>query len=120
MTRATPAYNSRNADKFVVRLPEGMRQRIADVAYANTRSMNSEIVTMLSRALDKRQAWNPTVGCLVVHSTFGAGKIIEFDVSPLPSDTESEFEVFAKVQFGLDFKARIQVYPRLDLKPFFV
>ena len=40
-------YNSRNADKFVVRLPEGMRQKIAEVAKKNHRSMNSEIVRCL-------------------------------------------------------------------------
>lgn len=39
--------NTRVADKFVVRLPEGMRGRIADVARVNHRSMNSEIISRL-------------------------------------------------------------------------
>ena len=37
----------RNDEKFVIRLPVGMRSRIAEVARANTRSMNSEILYRL-------------------------------------------------------------------------
>jgi len=38
-------------DKFVVRLPDGMRDRIRRTAKANRRSMNNEIVVLLERAL---------------------------------------------------------------------
>lgn len=38
---------SRDQSKFVVRLPEGMRDRIAEAARQNNRSMNSEIVHRL-------------------------------------------------------------------------
>lgn len=34
-------------DKFVVRLPDGMRDRIKAAADANSRSMNAEIVSVL-------------------------------------------------------------------------
>lgn len=44
--------NSRNADKFVVRLPNGMRERIAQIANQNHRSMNSEIVLQLETLID--------------------------------------------------------------------
>lgn len=44
-------YSSRTADKFVVRLPDGMRERIADVARDNHRSMNSEIISRLEASL---------------------------------------------------------------------
>ena len=40
-------YSSRTADKFVVRLPDGMRERIAEVARNHHRSMNSEIIARL-------------------------------------------------------------------------
>lgn len=46
-----PIYSSRTADKFVVRLPEGMRERIADVARNHHRSMNSEIIARLEQSL---------------------------------------------------------------------
>ena len=36
------------ADKFMLRMPDGMRERIAEKARVNNRSMNSEIVAILS------------------------------------------------------------------------
>ncbi|MCY1289172.1 Arc-like DNA binding domain protein [compost metagenome] len=44
-------YSSRTADKFVVRLPEGMRERIADIARNHHRSMNSEIIARLEQSM---------------------------------------------------------------------
>ncbi|MEH6490505.1 Arc family DNA-binding protein [Halopseudomonas sp.] len=44
-------YTSRTADKFVVRLPQGMRDRIAEVAKQHHRSMNSEIIARLEHSL---------------------------------------------------------------------
>ncbi len=44
-------YSSRTADKFVVRLPDGMRERIAEVARTHHRSMNSEIIARLEQSL---------------------------------------------------------------------
>lgn len=41
---------SRTADQFVVRFPEGMRDRIADAAKANNRSMNAEIIQRLEHS----------------------------------------------------------------------
>lgn len=42
---------SRNADKFVCRLPDGMREQLANVAAMNRRSMNSEVVYRLETSL---------------------------------------------------------------------
>jgi hypothetical protein len=39
-------------DKFVVRLPDGMRDRIALAAKENGRSMNAEIITRLELSFD--------------------------------------------------------------------
>lgn len=38
---------SRTAEQFVVRFPDGMRDKIAEAAKANNRSMNAEIVARL-------------------------------------------------------------------------
>ena len=38
---------ARPDDKFMLRLPDGMRDRIAEIAKANGRSMNAEIVRRL-------------------------------------------------------------------------
>lgn len=43
--------SSRDADKFVVRLPDGMRDKINEVAGKNHRSMNSEIIKRMERTL---------------------------------------------------------------------
>lgn len=47
-------------EKFVVRLPTGMRARIADVARANHRSMNSEIITRLEDSLNGASTVEPS------------------------------------------------------------
>lgn len=49
------AYTSRTADKFVVRLPSGMRDRIAEVARNNHRSMNSEIIARMEQSLNQEE-----------------------------------------------------------------
>lgn len=46
--------NVRDYDKFMLRLPEGMRDAIAERAKANGRSMNSEIVQILDDALNDK------------------------------------------------------------------
>ncbi|NNA29168.1 Arc family DNA-binding protein [Pseudomonas lundensis] len=42
--------DSRVQDKFVIRLPDGLRPEIAAVASRNHRSMNSEIIHRLERS----------------------------------------------------------------------
>lgn len=41
-----------SADKYVLRLPDGMRDKLADLARANNRSMNAEMVHILQQAID--------------------------------------------------------------------
>lgn len=45
---------TRTDDKFVLRLPDGLRDRLAKSAAENCRSMNSEAVFHLDRALPLR------------------------------------------------------------------
>lgn len=45
-------FPSDKADKFVVRFPDGMRDRIAEAAKANNRSMNAEIVARLQSSVN--------------------------------------------------------------------
>lgn len=49
-------YPSQLQDKFNLRLPDGMRDAIAERAKTNGRSMNSEIVQILQEALDMDSA----------------------------------------------------------------
>jgi predicted DNA-binding protein len=42
---------TRHADKFIVRLPEGMRERLNELAERERRSMNSEYLVALEKHL---------------------------------------------------------------------
>lgn len=44
-------YPSQEADRFNVRMPEGLRERLRASAESNHRSMNSELIFHLDRAL---------------------------------------------------------------------
>jgi Arc-like DNA binding domain len=50
MTKKPPAPSD-IADKFMLRMPEGMRGRIAAEAEKNNRSMNAEIISRLEATL---------------------------------------------------------------------
>lgn len=41
----------RGSDQFVIRFPEGMRDRIAHLAAANGRSMNTELIDRLEKSM---------------------------------------------------------------------
>ena len=45
-------YPSQTADRFLVRLPDGMRDRIAREAFINQRTMTKEIVARLQSTMD--------------------------------------------------------------------
>lgn len=49
----------RGSDQFMVRLPEGMRDRIAEAARANGRSMNAEIVARLEFTFEALRQGGP-------------------------------------------------------------
>lgn len=51
-TLAPVRYDSRTADKFVLRLPEGLRDQISQAAESNHRSMNGEMVARIDGSLD--------------------------------------------------------------------
>lgn len=43
-------FPSETADKFVIRLPDGLRERVKAAAARNNRTMNAEIVTAIEAA----------------------------------------------------------------------
>ena len=53
MTKKVKKSPSDEADKYIVRLPEGMRERIKAAAEANNRTMNAEIVARLQASFNK-------------------------------------------------------------------
>ncbi|QXI49132.1 Arc family DNA-binding protein [Pseudomonas anuradhapurensis] len=59
-------YGSRSADKFVVRLPDGMRDQVASAADADDRSMNSLIVKAIREYLNMQQRQQVLLSALVM------------------------------------------------------
>ncbi|MGI8390549.1 Arc family DNA-binding protein [Brucella anthropi] len=55
--QSRPLPPSDTADKFVLRLPGGMRERIKDIADKNNRSMNAEIIATLEQAYPARSTF---------------------------------------------------------------
>jgi plasmid stability protein len=47
LKKRTDTSTNRESDKVIVRLPEGMRAQIADMAARHGKSMNAEVVTAL-------------------------------------------------------------------------
>lgn len=45
-------FPSETQERFIVRLPDGMRDKVADSSKANKRSMNSEIVARLQSSFE--------------------------------------------------------------------
>lgn len=54
METPKPDRTPQAADKYVLRMPDGMREKITELAKANGRSMNAEMVLMLQQAMDAR------------------------------------------------------------------
>jgi hypothetical protein len=48
-------HPSQTADKFIIRLPDGMRDQIAEAAKANNRTMNAEIVARLQASFSEER-----------------------------------------------------------------
>ncbi|MGL4966162.1 MAG: Arc family DNA-binding protein [Inquilinus sp.] len=47
-------FPSQSLDKFVLRMPDGMRDRIADAAKKNNRTMNAEIIHRLESTFARK------------------------------------------------------------------
>ncbi|WP_050490065.1 Arc family DNA-binding protein [Aeromonas jandaei] len=52
MMKKSTAPTGRTSDKFMLRLPDGMRDTISELAKASGRSMNAEIVHRLQQSID--------------------------------------------------------------------
>lgn len=76
---------SRTAEQFVVRFPDGMRDRIAAEAKQNNRSMNAEIVARLQQSFDA-----PPPSASVSHSRTMAST---HDLAVLYDITEAQMQL---------------------------
>lgn len=51
MAKKSTRPPGRGSDQFIIRFPEGMRDRIAMMATVNSRSMNAEIIDRLEKSM---------------------------------------------------------------------
>jgi hypothetical protein len=51
-------------DKYVIRMPEGLRERVAKAAKSNNRSMNSEIIDVLEEYYPKEMEIKDLLECI--------------------------------------------------------
>lgn len=72
---ARQGYPSDKQDQFVVRFPDGMRDRIKAAAEANGRSMNAEIIHALNFYYPDDPAKDPVLTELVDYVSDGAGPV---------------------------------------------
>lgn len=59
-------FDSHSLDKFVVRLPDGMRDLVAAAADADDRSMNSLIVVAIREHLERASRANALLDALML------------------------------------------------------
>lgn len=71
----TKPYPSQTQDRYIVRFPDGMRDRIAEAAKASGRSMNAEIVNRLEASFMLDAAIAP--GHAVHEETAAAKRMID-------------------------------------------
>lgn len=81
---------SRTADQFVVRFPDGMRDRIADEAKTNNRSMNAEIVARL------QASFTPVQDGDLAERVAVAASILQLVSSLVPKDSAAHVEALAR------------------------
>lgn len=74
------SYDSRTADKFVVRLPVGMRDDIQAAADADDRSMNSVFIKGMREYLHGQQQKQVLLGALVLADRLAPANTSEFDI----------------------------------------
>lgn len=55
----------RNQDQYLLRLPDGMRERLNDAAKSNARSLNAEIVARLDSSFSVQRELTSTVAELL-------------------------------------------------------
>jgi hypothetical protein len=70
------------ADKYVLRMPDGMRDKINELAKANNRSMNAQMVLMLQQAIDARGDAAPSIDVDALAEALAAKLTVKLRNSP--------------------------------------
>lgn len=108
---ARPSYPSDKKEQFMVRLPAGMRDRIAAAAERNGRSMNAEIVQALEMLFPPEPSVEEVLDS--IHSAIELAHKAE--KVPYRADLVKALEGFgARLSTGLDFDRSVPIEERED------
>lgn len=91
MPQDTP---SRKLDQYIVRFPDGMRDKLKNAAKDNKRSMNAEIVERLERSFESEE----TISYLQDLLAKARREILRYeDQKPQPSEAKADADAFIYV-----------------------
>lgn len=83
MTTSRPERAPQDADKFIVRLPAGLRDSLKARAASNNRSMNAEILAILGAAMgDPSNLGGLPVEALLKEAAARLGATVQINVVP--------------------------------------
>lgn len=122
--RKTARKSSREADKFVVRLPDGMRSQITDVAQADERSMNKGAVIYRGEARKQKPShYVPDADDIVSHMFERASDDSEHaDSFPdVTKEQEEQLEILLEpIRAWADRYCDVKFYEVVDIQPYTV
>jgi hypothetical protein len=105
----TKPYPSETADRYIVRMPEGMRDKVKALADRRKRSMNAEIVAAIEAHLFDAAADPDFQEAKVVH-----GPPLPVEVLTRPERSAEEREAFFEIVRLAEERAQKQTTERLD------
>jgi len=99
-------YPSEQADKYLLRLPDGMRERLKDAAKENNRSMNAEIVARLEQSFLSKVYADGINEVSMSKREYQAlmwrldriGALLGEDPMPLSADAQEEMEKIRRIK----------------------
>jgi plasmid stability protein len=84
-------YPSELADRFMVRMPDGMRAKLADAAKRNNRSMNAEVVARLQASFEPAPDWQiDAINAAAARNIEAATTVIRAEYEQLMRDMREE------------------------------
>lgn len=94
---------SRKLEQYIVRFPDGMRERLKEVAAKNGRSLNAEIIARLSQSLELEQNTPGAFGQKVADLIKGSEGVLTLDLEKFIRDTERDREAIKETLEDIRF-----------------
>jgi hypothetical protein len=108
--KSTRKGPGRGSDQFIVRLPDGMRDFIAEMAERSGRSMNAEIVNALAHQIARFSPGKPLpAGMIEVMNDAMAERIRQGEIQRTVREMGEKLEVIAKELDQVAAEARAEV-----------